>query len=454
MTQSTLKQPRKEKPRLSLAQIFNMSFGFLGIQFGFALQNGNASRILQTFGADVEHLSLFWLAAPITGMIVQPIIGHYSDRTWNRLGRRRPYFLVGAILSALALVIMPNSAVLAHVLPPIMIGAGMLMIMDASFNVAMEPFRALVGDNLPDAQRATGFSMQTFLIGLGAVLGSWLPYILAEFMGVSKTAAPGQLPDNVIYSFYAGALVLLLAILWTVITTREYSPAEYAQYLPEEAQEEEGKGLRAILDDFKQMPVTMRQLGLVQFFSWFALFSMWVFTTPAVAQHIYHVRPGDTSSAAFSDAGNWVGILFGVYNGVSALYALALPALARATSRKIAHALSLTAGGAGLLSVYFIQDPQWLILSMIGIGLAWGSILAMPYAILSGSIPPRKMGVYMGIFNFFITFPQIVNGFFGGMIVKSFYQGQAIYAIVLAGLFMLCGAIAVLYVQDSKKMSV
>ena len=447
--QSTVKPVWKEKPRLSFSQIFNMSFGFLGIQFGFALQNGNASRILQTFGADVHHLSLFWLAAPITGMIVQPIIGHYSDRTWNRLGRRRPYFLAGAILSALALVIMPNSAVMASLLPPILVGAGMLMIMDASFNVAMEPFRALVGDNLPDSQRATGFSVQTFLIGLGAVMGSWLPYIFAEYLGVSKTAAPGQVPDNVLFSFYAGALVLLASILWTVVTTKEYSPEEHARYGGEETPHEQEAGLLSIVRDFRNMPVTMRQLGLVQFFSWFALFSMWVFTTPAVAQHIYHVAPGDTSSAAFADAGNWVSFLFGVYNGVSALYALALPVLARATSRKIAHAFSLAAGGAGLLSIYFIQDPDWLILSMVGIGLAWGSILAMPYAILSASIPARKMGVYMGIFNFFITFPQIVNGFFGGMIVKSFYQDQAIYAIVLAGIFMICGAIAVLYVQDS-----
>ncbi len=439
-----------QKPRLSFWQIFNMSFGFLGIQFGFALQNGNASRILQTFGADVEHLSLFWLAAPITGMIVQPIIGHYSDRTWNRLGRRRPYFLTGAILSAIALILMPNSAVLASLLPPILIGAGLLMIMDASFNVAMEPFRALVADNLPDAQRSTGFSVQTFLIGIGAVLGSWLPYIMAEFLGISKTAAPGQVPDNVIYSFYVGATFLIGAIVWTVITTKEYSPAEYAQYHPDETPEEEPKGLSSIFSDFSKMPVTMRQLGLVQFFSWFALFSMWVYTTPAVAQHIYHITPGDTSSTKFADAGNWVGILFGIYNGVSAIYALFLPAIARATSRKIAHAISLTAGGLGLISIYFIQDPNWLILSMVGVGLAWGSILAMPYAILSGSIPARKMGVYMGIFNFFITFPQIVNGLFGGLIVKQLYNGEAIYAIVLAGIFLISAAISVIYVHDSK----
>jgi len=439
-----------EKPRLTFWQIFNMSFGFLGIQFGFALQNGNASRILQTYGADVEHLSLFWLAAPITGMIVQPIIGHYSDRTWNRLGRRRPYFLTGAVLSAVALIIMPNSAVLANFLPSIIIGAGMLMIMDASFNVAMEPFRALVADNLPDSQRSDGYSVQTFLIGVGAVTGSLLPYVMAEWLGISKTAAPGQIPDNVVYSFYTGAAFLIGTIVWTVVTTKEYSPTEYAKYHPEEESAIEQKGLLAIFTDFSRMPVTMRQLGLVQFFSWFALFSMWVYSLPAIAQHIYHVSPTDTSSTKFADAGNWVSFLFGIYNGVSAIYALFLPAIARATSRKIAHALSLIAGGIGLLSIYFIQNPDYLVLSMVGVGLAWGSILAMPYAILSGSIPAKKMGVYMGIFNFFITFPQIVNGLFSGILVKQLFQGQAIYAIVLAGIFMIAAAISVLYVRDSK----
>ncbi|MFM6953656.1 MAG: MFS transporter [Sphingobacteriaceae bacterium] len=439
-----------QKPKLSFWQIWNMSFGFLGIQFGFALQNGNASRILQTYGADVEHLSWFWLAAPLTGMIVQPIIGYYSDRTWNKLGRRRPYFLAGALLSACALVLMPNSASLALFLPPILIGAGLLMIMDASFNVAMEPFRALVADNLPDSQRSVGFSIQTFLIGIGAVIGSWLPYVFAEYLGVSKMAAAGHIPDNVLYSFYVGAAVLAGTILYTVLTTKEYSPAEYEQFHANEPQEEEKKGILAIISDFSHMPIAMRQLGLVQFFSWFALFSMWVFTTPAIAQHIYKVVPGDTSSENFANAGNWVGILFGVYNGVSAIYALFLPAIARATSRKIAHAFSLICGGIGLLSIYFITNPTMLLFSMVGIGLAWGSILAMPYAILSSSIPARKMGVYMGIFNFFITFPQIVNGVFGGPIVKHFYNGQAIYAIILAGIFMILGAISVLYVQDNK----
>ena len=440
-----------QKPALRLPQIWNMSVGFLGIQFGFALQNGNASRILQTFGADVEHLSLFWLAAPLTGMIVQPIIGHFSDRTWNRLGRRKPYFLFGALAAALALILLPNAGVITALLPPILIGAGMLMIMDASINVAMEPFRALVADNLPDAQRSTGFSVQTFLIGIGAVAGSWLPYLLAEYGHIAKTAAPGAVPDNVRYSFYIGAAVLAGAILWTIFTTREYSPEEHARFNPDEPERNTGKGLSAIIKDFANMPVAMRQLGLVQFFSWFALFSMWVFTTPAIAQHVYHVLPGDTSSEKFADAGNQVSFLFGIYNGVSAVYALCLPMLVRLTSRKITHALSLALGGISLIWIYFIHAPGWLIYPMIGIGLAWGSILSMPYAMLSSVLPVQKMGVYMGIFNFFITFPQIVNGLLGGLIVKYIFGGQAIYALTMAGACMLCGAIAVLSVKDGER---
>ncbi|MES2276689.1 MAG: MFS transporter [Bacteroidota bacterium] len=447
-----------ERPRLSFWQIFNMSFGFLGIQFGFALQNGNASHILQSFGADVEHLSLFWLAAPITGMIVQPIIGHYSDRTWNKLGRRKPYFLTGGLLAAIALVLMPNSSMLMF-LPPLMVGAGMLMVMDATFNVAMEPFRALVADNLPDTQRGLGFSVQTFLIGIGAVAGSWLPYIFSEKFGIAKVAAKGHIPDNILFSFYTGAFVLIASLLYTMLTTKEYPPEVYNQFDNEEV-EDSHKGLSSIFTDLKHIPSTMKQLGLVQFFSWFALFSMWVFMAPAVAEHVYHVNPGDTTSTKFADAGNWVGICFGIYNGVSAIYALFLPTIARLTSRKMAHSFSLIAGGVSLVSIFFVQNPTMLVVPMIGIGLAWGSILAMPYAILSGSIPAKKMGVYMGIFNLFITLPQIVNGFFGGWIVKEIFGGQSIYAIVLAGIFMLCAAVSVLYVQDgrdiriSKKMKI
>lgn len=433
-----------QKPRLSFWQIWNMSFGFFGIQFGFALQNGNASRILGIFGADVEHLSWFWLAAPLTGMIIQPIIGYYSDRTWTSLGRRRPYFLAGAIFASTALIFMPNADILVHLLPPLYVGAGILMIMDASFNVAMEPFRALVADLLPSDQRTLGFSIQTFLIGLGAIVGSTLPYIFAEFFGVEKTAPAGEVPFNVTLSFYIGAIIFLAAILWTVFTTKEYPPDE-----EQHAAYSSHKGLGQIAADFTGMPKAMKQLGIVQFFSWFALFSMWVFTTSAVATHVYGLPVSDTSSETYQNAGNWVGVLFGTYNGVSALYALLLPAIAYKIGRKLTHALSLTAGGIGLISIYFIHDPDLLILSMIGVGFAWASILAMPYAILAGSIPPYKMGIYMGVFNFFITLPQIVNGIIGGPIVKYIYGSHAIYSIVMAGIFLLIAAFCVRFVEDT-----
>jgi maltose/moltooligosaccharide transporter len=419
---------------------------------GFALQNANASRILQTFGADVEHLSWFWLVAPITGMIVQPIVGHYSDNTWTRLGRRRPYFLAGAVLASLGLILMPNAGLFAAFIPALWVGAGMLMIMDASFNIAMEPFRALVADKLPSSQRTLGFSVQTVLIGIGAVVGSWLPYILAEGFGWGKTAGEGEIPLNLIISFVVGAAILLGSILWTVVTTTEYSPEELEEFDSEELEnevvEEEKPSLIHIFKDFASMPETMKQLGLVQFFSWFALFSMWVFTTPAIAEHVFGVAKGDTSSPLFQEAGNWVGVIFGVYNAVSAVFAFFLPKIAASMGRKKTHAISLILGGLGLISIYFIQDKYWLLLSMVGIGIAWASILAMPYAILAGSIPAKKMGVYMGIFNFFITFPQIVNGIIGGPIVKHLYGGQAIWALVTAGVFMLLGAWSVMRVND------
>jgi maltose/moltooligosaccharide transporter len=432
------------KPRLSRWQIWNMSVGFLGIQFGFALQNGNASRILGIFGAEVEHLSWFWLAAPLTGMIIQPIIGHYSDRTWTRLGRRRPFFLTGAILAAGALVFMPNANILINLLPPLYVGAGILMVMDASFNVAMEPFRALVADLLPSDQRTLGFSVQTCLIGIGAVVGSWLPYIFAEFLNIAKEADPGEVPQNVSLSFYVGAIIFLTAILWTVVTTREYPPRDEDL----SRKESEPKGIGQIARDFVAMPKTMRQLGIVQFFSWFALFSMWVFTTPAIATHVYGLSATDNSSATYQDAGNWVGIIFGVYNGVSAIYALLLPAVALRLGRKTTHAVSLVAGGIGLISIFFIHSPMLLLFPMIGIGIAWASILAMPYAILGGAVPPHKMGIYMGVFNFFITLPQIVNGIIGGSIVKYIYGGQAIYSLVMAGVFLLIAAFCVRFVRD------
>jgi len=442
-----LHQGLAAKPNLTHAQVFTMSFGFMGIQFGFALQNANTSRILRTFGADVDQLPMFWIVAPLVGMIVQPLIGHYSDRTWNRLGRRKPYFLTGALLSSLALILLPNSGGMAGWIPALWVGAGFVMVMDASFNIAMEPFRALVADNLPDRQRTLGFSVQTSLIGLGAVVGSALPDILAS-LGVSKVVAADGIANNIKYSFYIGAVVFILAILVTVLFSREYPPAEYEKYhgRPDEATEK--AGLRQILQDFARMPRTMKQLGLVQFFSWFALFSMWVFTTDAVATHVYGLSGDYTKSVAYNEAGNKVGSAFGVYNFIAMIYALFLPMIAKRLGRKLTHAASLVAGGVSLISIYFIKDPTMLGYAMIGVGLAWASILAMPYVILSSCIPAGKMGIYMGIFNFFITLPQIINGLFGGWIVHHLYGNQPIYAIVLAGFCLICAAISVLFVYD------
>lgn len=429
------------KPLLSFWQIWNMSFGFLGIQFGFALQNGNASRILMSFGADVHHLSWFWLVAPITGMIVQPIIGYLSDRTWNRLGRRRPYFLVGALLTSVALILMPNSPHLASFIAPMFIGGGMLMIMDASINIAMEPFRALVADKLPDDQLSLGFSMQTLLIGIGAVVGSWLPYILGNWLGVSKEpAAEGLIAPNVTWSFYFGAFVLLSTIIWTIVSTKEYPP----EFYEEEKVEEEKPKFR--------IPKTMWQLLLVQFFSWFALFSMWVFTTPAVADHFYGTT--DPNSVEFQTAGDWVGILFGIYNGVSAIIALSLPKIAKRIGRKMTHALALTIGGLSFISFLIIPHPTLLIIPMIGIGIAWGSILAMPYAMLASSIPAKQMGMFMGLFNMSITIPQIINGIFGGIILQKFFHDNAMLSLVMAGVLMILGAVSTIFVSDSSKSAV
>ena len=441
-----------EKRRLSFWEIWNMSFGFLGIQMGFALQNANASRILQIFGADVHELSWFWIIAPLMGLIVQPIVGHYSDKTWGRFGRRKPYFLVGAILASIGLVLMPQADLFIAFLPALWVGAGMLMIMDASFNIAMEPFRALVGDNLRTDQRTLGFSVQTALIGFGAVIGSWLPYALANWFGVSNETTEGTVPMNLILSFIIGAVILIVSILITVSTTKEYSPEELASFTKDEEEtnetQDENSSLLDIFEDFRKMPATMRQLSWVQFFSWFGLFGMWVFATPAIAQHIYGLEFTDSSSAAYQNAGDWVGILFGVYNLISALYAFALPYIAKKIGRKKTHSLSLIIGGLGLLSIYIMPDKNWLIVSMIGVGIAWASILAMPYAILAGSISPKKMGVYMGIFNFFIVIPQIINALIGGPLVKYAYGDQAIFALVMSGVSFLIAAALVSKVKD------
>jgi len=494
-----------KKPKLSFWQIWNMSFGFLGIQFGFALQNGNVSRIFQTLGAEIDQIPILWIAAPVTGLIIQPIIGYMSDKTWGRLGRRRPFFLVGAILASIALIFMPNS-------PSLWIAVGMLWIMDASINITMEPFRAFVGDMLPNEQRTKGFTMQSFFIGIGAFVASWLPYMLSEWFNISNTAPEGEIPQTVVLSFYLGGAVFLLAVLWTVFRTKEYSPEELKSFAEESetdmeiheetteplkkylrrgiiwsivglifampvyyfelekelyilsggfalfgilqlvtaslvSRQKEKNGLVSIITDLYRMPLTMKQLAIVQFFSWFALFSMWIYMTPAVTSHMYHTA--DTTTVAYNEGANLVSGMFGWYNLFAAAFGLVLlPFLAKLTSRKITHSIALVVGGVGLASILILNNPQHMIFSMIGIGLAWASILAMPYAILTGSLPSHKMGIYMGIFNFFIVIPQILAATILGFMVKSLFGGDSIYALLTGGISMVVAAVLILFVKD------
>ena len=435
---------KKIKPNLSIAQIINMSMGFLGIQMAFGLQNGNASRILANLGADVHELSWFWLVAPITGLIVQPIIGHMGDNTWSPLGRRKPYFLIGAVLCAIGLVLLPNAASVTHLIAAnvLLLAVIFLAMMDASINVAMEPFRALVGDMLPKHQSTIGFSVQTILIGVGAVIGSYLPSWLTE-LGISNVAPEGYVADNVIYAFYIGAGILLLSILYTIVTTREYSPKEFAEFDGKEKPEEPSK-FSDMFKDFANIPSQMKKLGIVQFFSWFALFTMWVFTTSALATHHFGLSPEDTKSLKYNEAGDLTGRLFGMYNLWAIPFAFLLTPIAKFLGKKWTHAIALFSGGFGLIAMYFITDINFLWISMVGLGFAWASILAMPYAMLIDSIPSRKMGVYMGIFNFFIVIPQIVNGIFGGPIVAKVFGKMAIDYVVVGGVCMIIAAIVTL----------
>ncbi|MCF6269535.1 MAG: MFS transporter [Melioribacteraceae bacterium] len=494
-----------KKPPLSIWQIWNMSFGFMGIQFGFALQNANVSRIFETLGASIDEIPILWIAAPVTGLIVQPIIGYMSDKTWNRFGRRRPFFLVGAILASLALFVMPNS-------PVLWVAAGMLWIMDASINISMEPFRAFVGDMLPAEQRTVGFSMQSFFIGTGAVVASALPYIMTNWFGISNIAPEGVIPESVKYSFYIGGLAFFLAVLWTVVKTKEYSPEELDAFEKDDVQLQSEKldsekinsqkllrngfiwtiigillyaifelfiymdygllvfflgiaifgiiqiyssylnkansssGLLSVITDLYNMPRTMKQLAYVQFFSWFALFAMWIYTTPAVTNHIYGTT--DTTSLLYNEGADWVGILMSVYNGVAALSAFLLVWMSKRIERKKVHSISLILGGLGLASFFIIKSPNMLLISEIGIGIAWASILSIPYAILTGSLPQKKLGVYMGIFNFFIVIPQITAAAILGFFVKYIFGGDAIYALLLGGLSMFTAAIIMLKVDD------
>jgi len=426
----------RERPLLTFWQIWNMCFGFLGLQFGFALQNSNVSRIFQTLGASIDDIPVLWIAAPLTGLLVQPLVGYYSDRTWTRLGRRRPYFLVGAILASFALLAMPRSGAL-------WIAAGLLWILDASINISMEPFRAFVGDQLRPAQRPGGYAMQSFFIGIGAVVASMLPWLLAR-AGVSNHAAgavgAAAIPDTVRYAFDLGAVVLFAAILWTVLRTREYPPEQLNAFAdstlsPAGAVAEGGAGmLSAIVRDIRQMPQAMRRLAPVQFFSWVALFAMWIYTTPAITQVHYHTT--DSASDAYNEGANWVGVLFAAYNGFAALAAVVIPFMVRRFGLRASHAINVWLGGIGLISMQFIHDPQWLLLSMLGVGFAWASILALPYALLSDSVPAAKMGLYMGVFNFFIVIPQLVAAGLLGFVLKAFMGGAPMQALTLGALCM------------------
>lgn len=484
-----------ERPRQGFWGLWNISFGFLGIQIAFGLQNANVSRIFQSLGSDVGSLALLWIAGPVTGLVVQPLIGHFSDRTWGRFGRRRPYFMAGAVLAALALFGMPNASVLIF-------AAILLWLLDASLNVAMEPFRAFVGDMVPASQRTAGYAFQTAFIGAGAVIGSLAPAAMTA-MGVSNIAPAGGIPPSVVYSFYLGGAAIFLAVLWTVMTTREYPSEEVRSFAENAAQHEDdivavsphgiwwlvagilvfatvaalalekdlyvlggalavfgvlqlaarslarsGRthgALVQIMSDLTQMPLQMRRLAVVQFFAWFALFIMWIYTTPVVTQYVFGTT--DTASKAYNDGADWVGILFSVYNGVAALAAFALPVLAARMGAVRTHILCLLIGAVSYGSILVIRDQYLLLVPMIGVGIAWASILTMPYVILASVLPPQKFGIYMGIFNFFVVLPQLLVATIMGTIIQRFFPGAPIWTMAFAAAVMAIAAAVMLRVS-------
>ena len=488
------------KPVLSFMQIWNMCFGFLGLQFGFALQNANVSRIFQSLGADMDQIPIMWIAAPLTGLLVQPVVGYWSDLTWTRLGRRKPYFVVGALLASAALWLMPHA-------PTLWFAAALLWMLDASINISMEPFRAFVGDQLSPRQRPLGFSMQSFFIGAGAVVASALPWLLAHLgVGNLGVGADGRaiIPDTVRYAFEAGAAVLLSTMLWTVVRSREYPPEVLQSFddatpppaaadaAPRKAVKRRGLfwsgagaagllsvwafgldrqlylvcggcllwgvallthqwgrvrgGFGSVMQDLERMPDTMRRLVPVQFFSWLALFAMWIYTTAAVAE--VHFGSGDPRSAAFNEGANWVGVLFAAYNGCAALAAMVIPVLVKRVGVRVSHLINLWIGGAALLSFLFIRDPHWLLASMVGVGVAWASILSLPYVLLSDSVPANKMGLYMGLFNFFIVIPQLVAASVLGLLLKRLFGGAPVFALAIGGVSLLIAGVLVLRVAE------
>ncbi|MFM6832382.1 MAG: MFS transporter [Novosphingobium sp.] len=486
------------KPRQDFWGLWNISFGYFGIQLAFALQNANVSRIFQSLGSDVDDLAFLWIAGPVTGLIVQPLIGYHSDRTWGRLGRRRPYFLAGAVLAAFALIGMPNAGVL-------LLAAAFLWMLDASLNVAMEPFRAFAGDMTPDDQRTQAFAMQTWFIASGAVLGSLAP-ALFNWIGIANVAPPGSIPPSVRYSFYLGAAAIVLTVAWTVLRVREYSPREFAAFEGRHPDDEgddhdplfyprtgpawmalgivllavvpclgldkqlyvlgaaltifgamqlgvrtfQGKGaLARIVSDLAQMPVQMKQLAVAQFFTWIGFFIVWIYTTPVVTAQAFGAT--DSSGAAYNQGADWVGVMFAFYNGVAAVTAFALPWAARRIGNVATHAIALLCGAAGFVGLLLIRDPNLLMLPMVGIGITWASVLSMPYVILTRALPPRKFGIYIGIFNFFIVIPQLVVATLMGGIMRSFFPGEPRWTMLVGALMMAAAAAAMILVREADK---
>ena len=436
------------KPQLSFWQIWNMSFGFLGIQFGWGLQMANMSPIYRYLGAEPDKIPLLWLAAPMTGLLVQPVIGYLSDRTWNGLGRRKPYFLTGAILASIALIFMPNSSAL-------WMAAGLLWIMDASINITMEPFRAFVADMSPENQQTQGFTMQSFFIGVGSVLASYMPLFLTKVMGIQDSATEA-IPTTVKYSFYFGAVAFMGAVLWTILKTKEYPPEDMAAFEKEKA---ESKGLVVFLQEMFgeifsnifNMPKTMRQLALVQFFTWPGLFLMWFYFGDAVATYIFKAPNPD--SPLYKEGAAWAGGLFGWYSVITFLFAFILKEIADRLGKKLTHAICLTIGAIGLISVSFLADKWSLYFSMSCVGIAWASILSMPYAMLAPSLPAKKMGIYMGIFNFFIVIPEIIATLFFGPIMKNVLNNNSLHAVMTGGFLLLLAAGLTLLVKETSTES-
>lgn len=506
------------KKNLSFWEIWNMSFGFFGIQFGFELQNSNVSRIFETLGANKDEIPLLWIAAPVTGLVVQPIIGYLSDRTWHPYwGRRRPFFFIGAILATLALFVMPNSSAL-------WIAGGMLWIMDASINISMEPFRAFVGDKLPPKQRTSGFAMQSFFIGVGSVIAAVLPWVFTNWFGISNTAESGKIPDSVKWSFYAGGFAFLGAVMYTVFTTKEFPPEDMEAFKAENKQKGFWEGIVESFAGILKMPKTMAQLAVVQFFTWFALFAMWIYSTNAVTSNKYNMKVdkgivaeiqkdvqnilgnpatnektkkqfkslqadlneineyralenpvtisinlanhyADSTNMVlnaaqktelervkkeYNNGADWLSVCSSIRNGMAAVFAFIIPWIAYKTNRRKTHLICLVIGGLGLISIYWFSNPKLIAVSMAMVGIAWASILSMPYAILSGSLPANKMGYYMGVFNFFIVIPQIVAATILGFFTMKVFNANTLNTIVLGGGSMILAGILTLWVKDNE----